>query len=922
MRRLRIGITLVFLIPIFLSLWPMKVGAANRGIGCMAEGEGIPPQSEVLSSSKTYESMYNNKVPVYKSDAGTYPAYAWQPSDQVNVLNHQGGIANQSSWDGLESWDVSQDDHTNSYIHYGDDPSSPNLSLRKYLSETDTEHEFTVKVNVRGNTTYRPGLDILFLLDNSDSMDPNNENPETTRKRNAERALDKLIAELKKVHVPSAENIRIGGHIFSDYTNNAWGSAHLGGKNTFELSNDPRQWDALVKEYKTATAMGATFTQRGLQEAKDMFDAAGGSGRKKMLFILTDGSPNLSWKPTSYQEDENIYYDNWRLIKNDSGSKGNYKKGEFLGGKTYVTKIVPAYAGRINSHITPANSTAMDLKDSGIEIHTISLNITRHLSEVHPNSELIRGLYKLSTKKANATSTPHQDTAEDYLFHNVENQNELVDYFKEWYQTIIRTVDKGEITDPLGDMVELVGTPQIRQVHTDQQVAIDPMPTVQLSSDRRTIKVENLNLTANQEIEMSYRIRLKTDDPGFISGHWYQANKRTILQPTPERSKDQLDFGIPSVKAETETFTILVKKTWVDKFNGTEDYFGLRAPVIDAILQKKTGSEWRDITQVQLHAENQWQATFDDIPAGSDHTYRVIEKVEGRDRVYGYGSPSYNHPTFTSKTMGSEGIQITNSLLTTDYLFTKLRGDSNTPFIGDDKPQFTVTRMENGIVAAATVKPDHKGDVYLPDLPIGSYKVEETQVPAGYQKMPDFEIIVTESSDGRSVEAAVEGITNPHIVKNQKRTLTLVVHKVDDRKQPLQGANFQLNGPDNYEKAQLDGPTFTFENLSLGTYRLTETKTPVGYIGMKDALKFELYVLDGKYYVRGLENHPSVVAYDETEENNQLAITIRNDMVKRPLPNTGGIGRKDILAKALLFLGAGSGLGFGLIVLNKRKGIR
>ena len=51
----------------------------------------------------------------------------------------------------------------------------------------------------------------------------------------------------------------------------------------------------MVREYKRATSNGVTFTQRGLQEAKDIFDASPSSDRHKLLFVLTDGAPNRSW---------------------------------------------------------------------------------------------------------------------------------------------------------------------------------------------------------------------------------------------------------------------------------------------------------------------------------------------------------------------------------------------------------------------------------------------------------------------------------------------------------------------------------------------------------------------------------------------------------------------------------------------------
>lgn len=155
----------------------------------------------------------------------------------------------------------------------------------------------------------------------------------------------------------------------------------------------------------------------------------------------------------------------------------------------------------------------------------------------------------MSTKKANATNGPLNDVASDFHFYNVENADDLVDTFKAWYDTVIRTVDRGIISDPLGDMVELVGDPTWRQVDsTGKAIEADAEPQISVSSDRRKIEVNNINLTANQEIEVEYTVRLKTSDPTFASSTWYPANKTTTLKPTPERTGDRLDFGVPSVR--------------------------------------------------------------------------------------------------------------------------------------------------------------------------------------------------------------------------------------------------------------------------------------------------------------------------------------------------------------------------------------
>ncbi|MFC0276494.1 SpaA isopeptide-forming pilin-related protein [Enterococcus devriesei] len=874
----------------------------------------LPKSSPLLfqpmgSVKQEYPELYNNKEPQYTNSTslGTYPTHSWQPDGQTTVINHQGGFEGSEGWDGVKSWDASSDDRTKSYIHYGDDLNNPNISLRKYITETETPNEFKVKLNVRGETTYKPGLDIVFLIDNSASMDVYQDELKDTRKDAAEKVFANIIKELKTIHQPSADNIRIGGEIFSSFRGNEWGFGSSGGKYKFPISSNPADWDKFVSEHKRAYEMGTTFTQRGLQESKDLFDAAPNSaGRKRVLFLLTDGAPNESWKPTVYSENDEMYYDKYRLGGFNMGTKPNYLTGNNLMGSPEVvgntTKIEPPYGGKVNSHMTTTNSTAWDLKNAGIEIHTVALTISVHLREKHTKEELLKGLYKLATKKADASNNANGESENDYFYHNVKDISDLTGTFKDWFETIARTVDKGKITDPLGDMVELVPnkTPKITSVgNSSTPIASAAMATLDIS-DPRQVKVNNINLTGGQEIEVEYTVRLKTEDASFKPDYWYPANGQTILEPTPQKSTDKLDFGVPSVKAREQTFTIPVKKQWADRFEGSDNYFQLRPATIKAILQKQSGDSWTDVAEVELTAKNQWQAEFVEVAPGQ--TYRVIEQIATQKKVTGYHPPSYNQESFTAETLSSEGILITNKLLTTNYSFVKLKSEDQAPFNGNDKPRFTIIHKESNQVFEKNIEPDANGRVALTGLAIGTYKVEETHVPSGYQKMTDFEIKVTEDINENRVIAMVDGSTAEKVVENKKiADFTLILHKVADDLLPLTGAEFQLMGTD-YNQTLSDGSDFIFKNLREGSYKLIETKTPKGYQGMDEPLMIEI-IGRGEDYLVNMEAKPYIVEYDSVVTNNTIEVTLKNEREQKPsiLPSTGSMGRGKIFQVAAFF---------------------
>lgn len=881
--------------------------------------EFIGPKTEVqkkvaqtaapLNMNSMYANSYQNKAPEYKEDAGKYPEFSWKPTGQTNVINHQGGLAGQTGWDGVESWNVASDNFSKSYIKYGE-ADNANIQIRKYAQQTEKPDEFKIKLNVRGNTTYKPGVDIVFLLDNSESMSGTTGlgTGEERRKANANAALKKIVDELKKINEPSAENIRIGAEIFSDYSYyQSWGSGRYPSeKRKFHLSKQPEDWEKIVNEYTNTTCRGVTFTQRGLQEAKDIFDASPSPDRHKLLFVLTDGAPNRSWTTNDNGTSNLDMYPDQRYFANfNKGNKPNYNDGSSLNSNTekMTTSINPPYRNLITSHMTTANSTAMDLKNAGIEIHTIALKLMVHPQEPAGSREKqIRGLYKMSTKKANATNGPNEDVASDFHFYDVSNGDDLTSYFKSWYETIIRTVDKGVITDPLGDMVELVGEPQWRQIKNGKpELEEEEKPTITPENNRHLIKVNNINLSRNQEIEVEYTVRLKTTDDAFVSGRWYPANGRTTLEPTPERTNDLLDFGVPSVRYQKEDFVIPVKKIWTDKEQNTDNYWGLRPDKITATLQKLNGSNWVTVESKDLNDGNNWQTDFSAVEGGAENTYRVVEPI----RVSGYKPPVMNQTSFTSENMISGGITITNELLKGNYQFSKFMEDGTTVF-GQDKPEFSVTRKSDNKVVATNLEPNISGKVTIPNMPKGDFIVEETYVPAGYKKMANFEINVTENNPPTSLVFKVNNRTEEYHAINELKDFSLRVEKVDSADNPLTGAAFRLTGP-NYNQTINTGSVFNFTNLRPGVYTLTEVDNPEGYKKIQDPIGFVIGV-DGKVTIN---SHPNVSGSGGTNgSNNTINLKVTNEKIKPGvLPRTGDFGIRGffLIASALAFIGVAIG---------------
>lgn len=507
----------------------------------------LPALTNARNLART--NSYTNKEPSYKTDNGKYPQYSWQPTGQTNVINHQGGKDNTAAnvWDGLQSWNTSTDNYTNSYIYYGvGGKEKGDIALRKYATETTKKDEFNVKLNVRGDSLTRPGVDVMFVLDNSASMtftQPEYKIGGRLRKDVSVDSLSHLITQFKN-NVPDNGYLRIGSVVFG--TNVI---------STSNLSSRYSDWDQLVTNYRNASTQNhQTYTQGGLIEAQKRL-LADNNGRRKFLFLLTDGAPNRSKDPLAGKRDTAIFPSKVRITQYKPLSSGQTdgNAGVTLGSNGATSLYVlynglepPAVDRRfritniedpgnvnnrllIESHLDMANSQAADLRDKGIEIQAIAMGAYGGAGEFHSAEVLVKGLYKMTTQRANTTG----NSEKDYYFYQAQNLTDFEKSFREWFESTLMTVEQGVIEDPLGDMVELVGTPVVSDISLRNRLgtkAIDADKMARVdSSDPRKIKVTNINLYGNQEIEINYKIRLKTEASSFTSGSWYPANGKTVL---------------------------------------------------------------------------------------------------------------------------------------------------------------------------------------------------------------------------------------------------------------------------------------------------------------------------------------------------------------------------------------------------------
>lgn len=890
-------------------------------------GPKLTAQSTLRSGGMTsaYQNQYVNKQPIYTESPqeGKYPANSWSPNGQSETIrNHQGGNSADSatSWDGLTSWDVSQDDRSKSYINYGDDSSNPNLAIRKLAYSTDKEDEFNIRLNVRGNTTYKPGVDIVFLIDHTGTMSA--ETNRVSRRDRANAALKTMINQLKLSKID--ENIRVGAYFFSSGQFEKGFSAPY----NYDLSSNTTTWDTIVKNHKLIPPEGPTFTQRGLVQAKGIFDRGNSDakGRKKLLFVLTDGAPNSSYLPDPYNRvatrndaiyPDKVHVENWLMTDDPTQERPNgYKaaNGSSLAATANKTKFdSPLYydALPISTHLSTTNSTAYDLKQEGIEIHTVTAGMSRNSSSDHPVSELQKGLSRMATQRANTSG----NDSSDYFFKSVTDTENLTEGIKEWYDTVISTINKGVITDPIGDMFELVSGPTKKTYDRDgNQITLDPQPNGPIVNNYNEIVVTNLSLKQGEQLQIDYRVRLKTNDSRFKKGVWYQTNGPTTLKPTPERTTDVLNFGVPSVRIKAdEIISIPVKKVWAnDKVNNVEDYWKRRESVT-VELQKQNGSTWTKIGQEKvLNEANNWSSSFTNIADIPGSRYRVVEKS-----VPAGHSVSYNLTDFTKDELGGRTVEVTNTLKKTNFQFDKFKNDGQTPFpTSGSRPIFEVEDAKSH-KKISNISPNLAGTVTFENLPVGMYVVSETDVPTGYEKMTEFIFTIEENANGDLV-TKVGNSTARHTVTNKLKGFSLELTKKDTTGTELSGAAFRLRGMDglSYDQTVDMGPKFTFNQLKPGRYLLTEIMAPSGYDGLDKDIEITISELG----IVTIEDHDSVEgAGSITPEGNKIMLEVKNKKLMGSAPSTGGKGRNKLMIVSASLVGVSSIVGLLYFFLNRKN---
>ncbi len=244
------------------------------------------------------------------------------------------------------------------------------------------------------------------------------------------------------------------------------------------------------------------------------------------------------------------------------------------------------------------------------------------------------------------------------------------------------------------------------------------------------------------------------------------------------------------------------------------------------------------------------EAKFKEIPAGKYTLIEIQEPVgyQNSNSFYTVQVTENNGkfevsiaPLRNLDESGGYVFQITNTKKQTAGNFTIVKVDKDDTTKKLAGATFTLTALdENGEPAnevAYKKTTDANGEAKFENVPLGKYILKETVAPHGYQLPVDvtYEVVVNEST--LYIEGGVlksDG-TNFYIPNTQLPTPTtgnFTITKVDAANHDLKltGAQFTLK-KDGYEQNKTsDQGIAAFYNVPVGTYTLTETVAPQGYV--------------------------------------------------------------------------------------------
>ncbi|WP_313020083.1 SpaA isopeptide-forming pilin-related protein [Macrococcoides bohemicum] len=602
----------------------------------------------------------------------------------------------------------------------------------KQAQPTSTENEYAIDLKTQGRASVtQETVDIVLVVDNSGSMRHIVANGKT-RWQNMKDDVFQFIDEVTQANTATNTKVRIDVVNFASIVRPPLNPG---------FSENP----AIIKSkfyssYVPSGQGGGTFTQEGLRSGSELLSTSRAS--KKVMVVLTDGAPTLSYKGISATGSENIT----SFSDYVKGNGTNFQLyGYFRDYGTHNPYTVNDYD--IINHGQPTISEAKLIKNSRPDFDIFSIG----LDTTVPNANAT--VSDMNNVLNNIASRP------EYAFTTSDSASELSKTLSKISQSVSNSISNGVVTDPIGAMYDLnLGSDNILDKSDYTLTASNPdllkSVTVNYDPNTKTLKMNGLNLGKGEWVNLNYKVKLRVTDDNFVENQWYPMNGTTTLKPS-NSSINLREYPVPEAKAKSPFYNFV--------FNKVDDN---EKPLPGAVFELKDVSG----NTLSRTSSSSGQVLFDNLKKGR---YTLTEKSAPNGFIK-------DSKVYTVVIASNGEIRIDNVLYTDANKFKII----NKKLLGSIEVIKHKTGNENELLPGAkfelrnsagdlidTVTTGTDGKILFKALPLGSYTLKEIQAPSGYQ-LNSEPINITVKNDEKVI-VKVPNKSNSDILPNTGGTGTI-----------------------------------------------------------------------------------------------------------------------------------------------------
>lgn len=601
----------------------------------------------------------------------------------------------------------------------------------KKAQPTSTENEYAIDLKTQGRASVtQETVDIVLVVDNSGSMRDIVANGKT-RWQSMKEDVFQFIDEVTQANTATNTKVRIDVVNFASIVRPPLNPG---------FSGNP----AIIKSKFYSSYLNnqdaGTFTQRGLRSGSELLSKS--SASKKVMVVLTDGAPTLSYLGTRATDSENITsFSN--TLKGDGTDFNLYSWSLFP--NVHSPYRVGGYS--ITNHGQPTISEAKLIKNlrPDFDIFSIGLDTTV------PNANAT--VSDMNNVLSNIASRP------EYAFTTSDSASELSKTLSKISQSVSNSISNGVVTDPIGAMYDLnLGSDNIFDKSDYTLTASNPdlvkNVTVDYDLNTKTLKMNGLNLGKGEWVNLNYKVKLRVTDDNFVENQWYPMNGTTTLKPS-SASINLREYPVPEAKAKSPSYNFV--------FNKIDDN---EKPLQGAVFELKDVSG----NTLSRTSSSSGQVLFDNLKKGR---YSLTEKSAPNGFIK-------DSKVYTVVIASNGEIRIDNVLYTDTNKFKIINkkllgsievikhktGNENELLPG---AKFELRNSTGNLIGTLTTGTD--GKVLFKALPLGNYTLKEVQAPKNYQ-LNSEPINITVKNDEKVI-VKVPNKSNSDILPNTGGTGTI-----------------------------------------------------------------------------------------------------------------------------------------------------